>query len=216
MDERNMFRVWCILIGYAIGCVQTAYLIGRFVKKIDIREHGSGNAGTTNTFRVMGKRLGALVFLCDVLKGAVGYVLCSLLFDGSGICFTGALGLLPGLYAGLGVVLGHDFPFYMGFKGGKGIASTLGVIACIQWQVAAIDFLTGIGMVVTTRIVSITSLWMLGLFPILLLVYGHSKEAVGIGFVLAIIAYVQHRGNIVRLVQGNERKIVLKKKERQN
>lgn len=104
-----MFRVICILLGYGIGCLQSAYLVGR-ISNVDLRQYGSGNLGTTNALRVLGKKAGAITFVCDILKSVVGFLLCKMLFKEIE---------LAGLYGCVGVILGHDFPFYLNFKGGK-------------------------------------------------------------------------------------------------
>ncbi len=206
-----MFRIFCVIIGYAVGCLQTAYIVGK-ISKIDIREHGSGNAGTTNVIRTLGLKTGLLVFFSDIFKGALGYVICSLIFGGSGNFMNGANGLLPGLYAGLGVVLGHNFPFYLGFRGGKGIASTVGVILCVDFRIAIIDYLCAIFLIGATKFISTASLCLTALFPILLYVFKYDTEAVIIGAILAIIAYIQHRENIVRLIKGKENKFTFGRK----
>lgn len=206
-----MFRIFCLITGYAIGCVQIPYIIGRLTGRIDIRDHGSGNAGTTNVARVLGMKAGLTVFVGDVLKGAACYVLCAVLFDGGGSFFTGANGLLPGLYGGLGVVIGHDFPLFMGLRGGKGIASTLGVVACTDWRLALIDFVGGFSVLCVSRIISVTSLFMMALFPVLLGLFGYPPEAVVLAAILAAIAFERHRGNIGRLIRGEEKKFVFRK-----
>ncbi|MBQ6555060.1 MAG: glycerol-3-phosphate acyltransferase, partial [Firmicutes bacterium] len=114
-----MFRLWSLLIGYAFGCFQSAYIIGK-LKGIDIREHGSGNAGFTNTTRVLGKDLGYLVFFLDTAKVIWACVIASLIFEGSGTFTPGFSGfpngVLPCTYAGIGAIIGHIFPFYLGFR----------------------------------------------------------------------------------------------------
>ena len=217
-----MFRVVCLLIGYAFGCVQTAYLLGKFVYRIDIRTEGSGNAGTTNITRVLGAKAGAVVFLTDVLKAVAAYVLCSLFFHGSGsfvpdVSVLGGVdlpqaGYLPGLYAGVGVIIGHNFPFYMKFKGGKGIASTVGVTLSFDWLGGLIGGLIGLLGVLTTKYISVTSLTLTALFPIIMLIRGHRGETVVLGFVVMALAWFQHRGNIVRLLKGTENKFTIGKR----
>lgn len=117
-----MIRIVCLAIGYCFGLFQTAFIYGK-MHGIDIREKGSGNAGTTNALRVLGKKAGLIVFLGDALKAVFAMVLVHFLFENS----HPEMGALLRIYAGAGVVLGHNFPFYMGFKGGKGIAATGGI-----------------------------------------------------------------------------------------
>ena len=121
-----LLRGICLVVGYLFGMIQTAYLYGR-MKGIDIREHGSGNAGTTNTLRVLGKKAGLIVFLGDLAKTiipvlTVGFIIRAYLPEYEDYVF------LLRLYTGFGAILGHNFPFYLGFKGGKGIAATGGMI----------------------------------------------------------------------------------------
>jgi len=219
-----MFRVFCLLIGYAFGCVQTAYIIGRTMGKIDIRKEGSGNAGTTNITRVMGAKAGGIVFLTDVLKAVAAYVVCSLLFHGEGAFVPGvshlggvdlpaATGYLPGLYGGIGVIAGHNFPFYMKFKGGKGIASTVGVTLSFDLLGGVVAGLIGLMGVIITKYISVTSLILTALFPVTMLVRGHRGEAVILGFVVMGLAWFQHRGNIARLLKGTENKFTIGKRK---
>ncbi|MCL2421025.1 MAG: glycerol-3-phosphate 1-O-acyltransferase PlsY [Defluviitaleaceae bacterium] len=204
-----MVRLVCLLIGYAFGCIQMAYIVGKTTRDIDVREHGSGNAGTTNVFRVLGRRAGIVVFVCDVLKAVAAFALCAVLFDGGGSFFAAGLSMLPGLYAGLGVLLGHNFPFFLKFKGGKGIASFLGVMLALNWQAALIVYGVGFVVLVVSKYVSLTSLVMSLLFPVLLVVFGYGIEVVGVVFVMTAMAFFLHRGNIQRLVKGNERTVRL-------
>jgi len=222
-----MFRLICLLIGYAFGCVQTAYIIGRTMGKIDIRKEGSGNAGTTNVTRVLGAKAGAIVFLTDVFKAVAAYVLCSLIFKGQGSFLPSAMelamrdssvtvcfpvlgnGYLPGLYAGIGVICGHNFPFYMKFKGGKGIASTVGVTLSFDLLGGFIAGLIGLMGVIVTKYISVTSLILTALFPVTMLVRRgrieeHFTETLVLGCVVTALAWYQHRGNIMRLIKGTE------------
>ncbi len=207
-----MFRLVCILIGYFFGCVQSAYILGKLFWDIDIRNHGSGNAGTSNVLRVLGLNAGFWVFLTDILKAVAAYVICSLIFSGSFFLKVGPAGVIPGLYGGLGVVLGHNFPFFLKFKGGKGIASSLGVILCFDLRVALICYIVGLCVVIPTRYISAASLTMLTLLPILSVFFGFPFEVIGITLILCALAVYLHRENIVRLKNGNERKFSLSKK----
>ena len=203
--ESGTFRLIAIIIGYALGNIQTSYLFGKFFKNVDIREHGSGNAGTTNTIRIFGFSVGVAVFIVDVLKAVVAFLLCMYLFGGS--YFGGANGILPGMYAGVGVVLGHNFPVFMGFKGGKGIASTIGVMLCTNWLIVLIQTTLGLACVAATRMISVASLVITLTFPILLYVLGYDTETVLISAFMGVLAWFMHRGNIQRILAGNERKI---------
>ena len=206
-----MFRLICLVIGYAIGCIQTAFIVGKLMGHIDIRNFGSGNAGTTNVTRVLGAKAGAIVFIGDILKGVIAFVICSVIFNGGGTFFSGD-SLIPGIYAGVGVILGHDFPFYLKFRGGKGIASTLGIILCINPIVAVVTYVLGFVAVVITKYISMSSLVMTLACPIIMLLLRLEKEAVIIMFLVMALAYYQHRGNIKRLLKGEENKFSIKKK----
>ena len=116
-------RIICLLVGYAFGLIQTSYILGR-ANGIDIREHGSGNAGTTNTLRVFGTKAGLIVLFGDIVKCILAIVITGLLFNKSHPDMI----YLYKLYAAAGAILGHNFPFYLHFKGGKGIATTAGLI----------------------------------------------------------------------------------------
>ena len=118
-----MIRLICVAIGYVFGLFQTSYIYGK-MHGIDIRTQGSGNAGTTNALRVLGKKAGAITFLGDALKCVAAVLLVQALFGAS----HGDIRPLLALYAGAGVILGHNFPFYLGFKGGKGIAASAGMM----------------------------------------------------------------------------------------
>jgi glycerol-3-phosphate acyltransferase PlsY len=198
-----MFRIVCLLIGYAFGCFQTAYILGRATKNIDIREHGSKNAGMTNATRVLGRNIGLVVFITDIIKALLAYLIASLLFKGNGI--------LPGLYAGFGTVLGHDFPVLLKFKGGKGISSSLGTYVAADWRGACITFVIGIITVACTRYISLASLLITLSVPIVFRLFGYGWEEVAVLAAMAVIAWVLHRGNIKRLLTGTERKFSLKR-----
>jgi glycerol-3-phosphate acyltransferase PlsY len=203
-----MFRIVCLLIGYAFGCLQTAYIIGK-IKGIDIRDYGSKSAGMTNSVRVMGRKAGAVVLLVDAAKALLAYLLCLYLFEGD--MFLGGY-ILPGLYAGLGAVLGHNFPFYMKFKGGKGMACTLGMMLVADWRAALIIYAAGVLTIAVSRFVSLASLLMSALIPVLFWLFGYGPEAAGVGALLTIMAWIRHKDNIKRLLAGEENKFSLKKR----
>lgn len=208
-----MYRIFCLIIGYAIGCIQVAYTVGKLTGGIDIREYGSGNAGTTNVVRVLGPKVGLLVFSLDILKGMAAFVLCAVIFGGGGAYFSGPLGLLPGLYGGLGAIIGHDYPIQLKGRGGKGSATALGIIFWLDWRIACICYLVGVITVALTRYISAASMLIAVTMAALLAVFGYPPEAVCIGCVLAGMSLYQHRENIGRLLAGNERKFNFKKQE---
>ena len=212
-----MFRVWALLIGYAFGCIQSAYIICRISGKIDIREYGSGNAGFTNATRILGPKVGALVFFIDLIKVIIAFIIASLLFDGMG-SFTSGSSFLPGVYAGAGVILGHNFPFYLGFRGGKGIACSLGMMLCLNWQVALITYAIGLVIFIAKKYISLASLAMTLFYPIVMIMmkssFDFEVETILIMFLLCILAWYKHKSNIERLLNGNENKFSLGSKNK--
>ena len=215
-------RVCCVLIGYCCGLLQTGYLYGK-LKGIDIRSVGSGNAGTTNMLRTLGPGAGLITLLCDALKTVVAMFLSWLIFHKS----YPEMAALLGLYAGAGAVLGHDFPFYMNFKGGKGIACTAGLAIGLHEPVLfVLGFITFFTIFFTTHYVSLGSLAIyLGLVVETIImgkiVYGsigamnfvNRVEFYIILVLLMALAYYQHRANIVRLFKGCERRTYLSKEK---
>ncbi|MBO5450007.1 MAG: glycerol-3-phosphate 1-O-acyltransferase PlsY [Lachnospiraceae bacterium] len=213
-----MIRVLCVIVGYCFGMIQTAFILGK-LKGIDIREHGSGNSGTTNALRVMGKKAGAICFVMDAVKAIVPMAAVYFLFRNGTYA---QIEPLLRMYVGVGVVLGHNFPFYMGFKGGKGIMATGGIsVGMGLWSflgVAGTFFLTFF----ITHYVSLGSLLMYIAFVVVMIVEGqmgmlhmssaHCMELYIIAILMMMMAFYRHRGNIDRLIHGNERKTYLTKK----
>jgi len=207
-----MERLLCLVIGYIFGLFQTGFILGKLYH-VDIREYGSGNSGTTNAMRVLGKKAGVITYLGDAFKALFAGLFVRLIFGDSDILFV----LL--LYTGLGAILGHNYPFYMNFKGGKGIAASSGAIAALgDWKLLLLALVTFVGVALISKYVSIASLCVLtGFFLelILFLVWGIMPniggsspiEACIIAFVWMIFAYIRHKDNIKRLIAGNERKI---------
>lgn len=194
-----MIKILLVLIGYLIGCIQTAYIVGKLAKGVDLREHGSGNLGTTNALRVMGKKLGLITFIGDFGKAILAFMLVKYLFD------SGDLG---GLYAGFGAVLGHNYPFYLKFKGGKGIAVTGGVMMCVN-PIATLIIIAGLVVIVLiTKYVSLGSIIaMLAMAIWGIVQYNSNIEMMLLIIALAVIAIIKHRANIKRLLNGTESKI---------
>lgn len=211
-----MERILCILIGYVCGLFQTGYFYGKF-KKIDIREHGSGNPGTTNTLRTLGFKAGLCTFLGDCFKTIAAVVFVSLIFKNREVEIA-----VLGVYAGMGAVLGHNFPFYLKFKGGKGIASTAGLIVSISWLtnnwiLTLLGILAFVVPVAITRYVSLGSLLLMSGFLIEVIILGQAGKfgLTQMGLIelwlvigtLTVLAFMKHRANIVRLLKGTENKL---------
>ena len=209
-------RIASLVIGYLFGIVQTAYIYGK-MNGIDIREHGSGNAGTTNALRVLGKKAGAIVFAGDFLKCFLAIHLVQIIFKNS------AADILPliGLYGATGCILGHNFPVQLNFRGGKGIACTAGLLAAFDERIGVIALLTFLAIVIATRYVSLGSMVIVTEFALFIIVFGqlglyHMAQAPLIEmYVLAAflagMAIYRHRANIVRLLNGTENRIFEKK-----
>lgn len=218
-----MMRIIALLIGYCCGIIQSGYIYGK-LNGVDIRDYGSGNAGTTNISRTFGKKAGIIVYLCDCLKSVLSAVI---------IYFTIGktnpdIEMLLIMYGGLGVVLGHNFPFYMNFRGGKGIAATSGVILSLvpyNWLIVVIGAATFLGLALTTKYVSLASLIFVTVVLIEMIVFGqlgyfnmaqpHLIEMYMVTAVITILAFIRHKENIKRLLNGTERKILQKKKQEQ-
>lgn len=204
-----MERLISFIIGYFIGCIQSAFIVGKLIGKIDIREHGSGNAGMTNVTRVLGAKAGIFVFICDILKGLVAFNLCNFIFCGS--IFSNDYNVLYGVYAGFGAIIGHDFPFYLKFKGGKGTATTLGFLLFVNPFIAIITYIIGFLTAFVSKYISLASLVMTLVFLILMIVVKMPLETIIIMAIVMILCYYQHRDNIKRLINGKERKFSFKK-----
>jgi len=209
-------RVLCLLIGYGLGSISTSYLYGK-AKGIDVREHGSGNAGTTNTLRVMGRKAGAIVLAGDMLKTFLAILLTWLIFH----WFFPDMDYLLRIYTGAGVILGHDYPFYMKFKGGKGIACSGAMILSFYWGIIPASVVIFFGIFFITHYVSLASIFLYLGFMAQLLIFGQGGllgmsqpaliEMYIVAALLTALALFQHRENIKRLIKGEERQTILKK-----
>ena len=160
--ETIVQRLICLVIGYAFGLFQTGYIYGK-LHGIDIRKEGSGNAGTTNALRVLGKKAGIITYIGDMVKAVLAAMVVRLIFGQSHADII----MVLVLYSGFGVILGHNFPFYLGFKGGKGIAASSGVIVALgYWPLILLGFCTFMIVTIISRYVSLGSLVMMtGLKP---------------------------------------------------
>ena len=211
-------RVIALAIGYVCGLFQTGYIYGR-TKGVDIRNEGSGNAGTTNSLRVFGWKAGLITFLGDLCKAILAVVLVKVIFDES---YPDSIKVLE-LYAGFGTVLGHNFPCYLKFKGGKGIACTAGVILAVCPLAAPICLVLFIGSIALTRYVSLGSILVVIAYLIQVIVFGqmgylhmeaeYLPEFYIITACFTGMALWRHRANIKRLLNGTENKLGMKKKE---
>lgn len=192
----------CLVLGYLFGCFSTGYLVGK-MNKVDIRKYGSGSTGTTNTLRTLGAKAGSLTLVGDVFKAVIAILLVRLL-----IFPDSEYVQLLSLYAGLGVVLGHNYPVWMGFKGGKGAAATGGVMATFDPWIIPFGLPLFIISVAITRYVSVGSLLIAVLFPIWILIrFPGDLHMLIVSLIFMILAFVKHRSNIIRLMNGTENKL---------
>ncbi len=187
-----------ILLSYLLGCFSSAYVLGKLTKNIDIREYGSGNAGATNALRVLGKKLGALTFLLDILKGILAVVIGKYL-----------LGLDGGLLASIFVVLGHNFPVFLNFKGGKGVATSLGVLMILNWKIGLVCLIVGVTVIILTRYVSLGSILasITGPIATIILLDNVDKNFYYTIWFLGLLSIIRHKSNIQRLLRGEENRL---------
>ncbi len=181
---------------YLLGNFSTSYIVSMLSAHIDIRQHGSGNAGATNVLRVLGVKSAAITFIGDGIKGSLAVLVGRYL-----------LGSYGEVVAGVFVVLGHNWPIVLKFKGGKGIASTIGVILSITPLIGVISITVGLLIVLSTKYVSLGSVVGITLLPVSLFVFKQPSEYFILGLVLAFLAVYRHFGNIKRLLDGTEAKL---------
>ncbi len=205
--------ILCLVIGYCFGCISTAYFVGKLYN-IDIRKEGSGNLGSTNALRTLGIKAGIMTFVGDIAKSFLPILVVRYIIFSNNT----ELGIVMALWLGLGTVLGHNFPFWLHFKGGKGIAVTAAVVLGIaHWQLIVIGLLLFIVIVAVTKYVSLGSLVVAFYLPISAIVW-HSDSPyfvhmLIVSFLFTLLAFVQHRANIIRLLHGNEHKLGEKKEQ---
>lgn len=215
-----LYRVLCVVIGYGFGVFLSGFLYGKAMD-VDLTKEGSGNVGTTNTMRILGVKAGVITLLADVLKCVLGAGLVYLVFrHNNDVETAGQLHLLM-LYSCAGTILGHDFPVYMNFKGGKGIASTLGLTIVCFPTALPLGLLTFIVIVAITRYVSLGSIISITVLAAQVIIFGalgilpfyQGSEAVEASIIislLAILAIGLHHANIGRLLRQEENKLSFK------
>ena len=194
-----------IVIAYLLGNISTSYIVAKRLAGVDIRTQGSGNAGSTNVLRTLGKKAGSLTFVGDVLKGLIAVLIARL------IAYSVHMDQSTCAYlAVVAVVLGHNYPVFLGFKGGKGVATSLGSMLGVNPLVALMCLGFFIIIVAITKYVSLGSILGIGLSPIIMLI-NHNTKGVLITLFLTISVIITHKENIKRLLNGTERKIGEKK-----
>ena len=201
------------ILAYLLGSISFSIIIGKKMAGIDVREKGSGNAGSTNVLRSVGKKAALLTLICDILKGVVAILVAKLLGD---IINNVDKELLVQI-AGIALVIGHTFPIFFGFKGGKGVATALGVLLTSNWQIGLICLVFALVLMILTRMVSVGSCGAAILFPVLTLFINDNYTVLTEGkhgnvyfiysVILAIIVLFNHRENIKRILNGTENRL---------
>ena len=194
-----------IITAYLLGNISTSYIVAKRLAGVDIRTQGSGNAGSTNVLRTLGKKAGALTFIGDVLKGLIAVLIARFIAYGVNLDDTTCAYI-----AVVAVVLGHNYPVFLGFKGGKGVATSLGSMLGMNPLVALSCLGFFIIIVAITKYVSLGSMLGIGLSPVIMML-NHNTKGVLVTLFLAISVAITHRENIKRLLNGTERKLGQKK-----
>ena len=201
------------LVAYLLGSISFSVIISKKMAGFDVREKGSGNAGSTNMLRSVGKGAAALTLICDILKGVVAISIAIIL----GNMFKDTNKELLVQIAGIAVVIGHTFPIFFGFKGGKGVATSLGILLMSNWQIGLICLVFALILMILTRMVSLGSCAAAVLFPVLTLFINDNYTVLTEGkngttyfiysLILAIIVLFNHRSNIKRILNGTENRL---------
>ena len=199
------------ILSYLIGSINFSIIISKKVAGFDVREKGSGNAGTTNMLRTVGKKAALITLVCDILKGVISILLALLI----GKIAKEANNSILVQIAGILVIIGHTFPIFFTFKGGKGVATAVGVLLTTNWQIGLICLIFGLVLIALTRMVSLGSITAAILFPILVLFIKTNYIVEGNYFIysliIAVMVVFNHRENVKRLLSGTENKLSFKK-----
>ncbi len=202
------------IISYLIGSIPTAYIFVRLIKGADIRNIGSGNVGATNALRALGKGWGIIVLTLDILKGLLPVVILGGLFT-PGTSLEQERNLF--VIIGLSAICGHNWTIFLNFKGGKGVATTLGVLIGLAFKIPGLNLVLGITVLVwfisfvLIRIISVSSILAAVSFPILTIIYGQSNLVILVGILLSLFVILRHKSNIKRLLDGNEHRLSFRK-----
>ena len=208
------FYIIIAIIAYCIGSINFSVILSKKLAGFDIRQKGSGNAGSTNMLRSAGKKAAILTLICDILKGVIAIGIAILI----GNIFSVTDKALLVQIAGIAVVVGHTYPMFLGFKGGKGVATSLGVIIIANWQIGLICLVFALILMVITRMVSVGSIAAAILFPVLVIFIGQNYivpvnnwSYLIFSIIVAILVLFNHRENLKRIFTGKENKISFKK-----
>ena len=197
------------IVAYVIGSINFAVIFSRKFAGFDVREKGSKNAGTTNVLRTVGKKVALLTLVCDILKG-VAAILVAIFAKNMWSGFD--VNTLKYI-AGFMVILGHTYPIFFEFRGGKGVATAIGVLLMLDWKIGLICLVFGLVIIAITRMVSLGSIFAAILFPILTIFIHEGGTVIGtvISFLIAALIVFNHRSNIKRIKEGKENKLSFKK-----
>lgn len=199
------------IVAYAIGSINFSVIFSRKFAGFDVREKGSGNAGTTNMLRSVGKKAAIITLICDILKGVVSILIALVVGYFVKEVDKSILVQLAGFFA----VFGHTFPIFFEFRGGKGVATALGVILLTNWQIGLICLVFALCLMILTKMVSLGSIMAAVLFPILTIFIHDNYLASGnyiiLGIALGLLVVFNHRSNLKRILEGNENKLSFKK-----
>ena len=210
VGKKMILYIIMAIVAYLIGSISFSVIISKKIAGFDVREKGSGNAGTTNMLRSVGKKAAAITLVCDVLKGVVAILIAMLIAK----TVQGSNGALIVQIAGIAVILGHTFPVFFKFKGGKGVATSLGVLIMSNWQIGLICLVFALILIALTQMVSVGLIAAAILYPVLTLFIPQNYIVPGnyliYSIILAVFIVFNHRENVKRLLNGNENKISLK------
>jgi glycerol-3-phosphate acyltransferase PlsY len=200
------------IIAYLIGSISFSVIISKKMAGFDVREKGSGNAGSTNVLRSVGKKAALITLICDILKGVVAVLIAFIVGKFTKSANPATLVQIAALF----VVIGHTFPVFFKFKGGKGVATSLGIILLLNWQIGLICLVFALALMALTRMVSLGSIAAAVLFPVLtIFIRGHylvSGNYIIFGILLAAFVIYNHRANVQRILNGTENKLSFNKK----
>lgn len=196
-DYLKMFAMW-FPVGFVLGSIPSGLWLVRTLHGIDIRQYGSKNIGSTNVFRTVGGKTAALVLLCDAGKGIAAVLLADIVTGG---------GLYAMVFAAIGALLGHNYSLFLGFKGGRGVATGLGLLVFLMPKVSGICFIVWLAIVLATRYVSLGSCVGAACSPVLAWYFDYPQAYVIFAFIAAAFVIIRHTENIKRLLAGTESKI---------
>ena len=201
------------ILAYAIGSIMFSVIVSRKLAGFDVREKGSKNAGSTNMLRTVGKKGAIITLICDILKGVIAILIAMLIAKIANITEPSKI-LLMKYIAGFAVILGHTYPIFFEFRGGKGVATALGVLITLNWKIGLICLIFAVIIIAFTKMVSVGSISAAILYPILVLFIEDRKNfgVILISWLIAILVIFNHRTNIKRLKEGKENKISFSKR----